>query len=249
MEALSSVVRSWLLGAGLTAAATARRAGVSSSTLHRVLSGQVDPSVGTLREIALACGLDMELATRPMSDPLAAAAARVMLESAYRPPAEPDVELWQHRLLRMAGTENPVELVKVAGVAAAPTRRLGAMLLSGTVTLARLASAGDASQGQWAISGAAGLCLPPSSEVPPAVTILWCEDVRMIMQLLGDTGLRQVSRPDRAVVAVIAAEPELFAGSFSQGIIRYAAPIQIILDCIGQGGAVAAKAIKEAMSW
>jgi len=191
----------------------------------------------------------MELATRPMSDPLAAAAARVMLESGYRPPVGSDVEIWQRRLLRMAGSENPVEIVKAAGIAAAPMHRLGAMLLSGSVTLARLASAGDASRGQWAISGAAGLRLPPSGDVPPAVTILWCEDVRTIMQLLGDAGLRQVSRHDRTTIAVIVAEPELFAGSFSQGIIRYVAPIQIILDCIGQGGAVADNAIKEAMSW
>ncbi len=69
------------------------------------------------------------------------------------------------------------------------------------------------------------------------------------MHLLADTELRQSHRPGRAVLAVIAAEPELFAGSFTEGIIRYAAPIQIILDCVGQGGALADEAIEEAMSW
>ncbi len=69
------------------------------------------------------------------------------------------------------------------------------------------------------------------------------------MHLLADTELRQSPRLDRAVLAVIAAEAELFAGAFNEGIIRYAAPIQIILDCVGQGGALADEATEEAMSW
>jgi hypothetical protein len=84
--------------------------------------------------------------------------------------------------------------------------------------------------------------------VPP-VSILWCEDVRTVTHLLADTELRQSQRPDRAVLAVIEAEPELFAGSFTEGFVRYAAPIQIILDCASQGGALADEAIEEAMSW
>jgi hypothetical protein len=50
-------------------------------------------------------------------------------------------------------------------------------------------------------------------------------------------------------LAVIEAEPELFYGAFTKGFIRYAAPIQIIVDCIAQRGAVADDALKEAMSW
>ena len=122
-------------------------------------------------------------------------------------------------------------------------------MLHGEVTLARVASAGDASKEHWAVSGAAGLYLPPPSAAVPPVTILWCEDVRTVTHLLADTDLRQSQRPDRAVLAVIAAEPQLFSGSFTEGIVRYAAPIQIILDCVAQGGALADNAIEEAMSW
>ena len=67
--------------------------------------------------------------------------------------------------------------------------------------------------------------------------------------LLADTESRSVQRLDRAVLAVIAAEPELFTGSFTEGIVRYAAPIQVVLDCISQGGLLADDAIEEAMSW
>jgi hypothetical protein len=149
----------------------------------------------------------------------------------------------------MATSDDPVDIVKSAAIASGPLHRPGAVLLNGDVTLARVASAGDASKGRWAISGAAGLYLPSPSAAAPPVTILWCEDVKTVTHLLADAELRQSQRPDRAVLAVIAAEPQLFAGSFSEGIVRYAAPIQIILDCIGQGGAVADDAIEEAMSW
>jgi transcriptional regulator with XRE-family HTH domain len=249
MEEVAAMVHGWLESSGLSPAAAARQAGVSASTVHRILNGHVDPSVGTLHEIALACGVQVDLTARPLSDPRAAAAARTLLERGYQPPSEPGVTAWQERLRRMAGSNDPVDLVRAAAVASGPLHRPGAVLLNGEVALARVASAGDASRGQWAISGAAGLRLPlPSAAVPP-VTMLWCEDVRTVMHLLADTELRQSHRPGRAVLAVIAAEPELFTGSFTEGIIRYAAPIQIILDCVGQGGALADEAIEEAMSW
>ncbi len=248
MESVGAAMHTWLAAAGLNASAVARRAGVSGSTVHRILNDAVDPSVGTLREIALACGIDIDLTARPLSDPRAAAAARAMLEDGYVPPADPEVAAWQERLIRSAGS-NPVEIVEAAAAASSPLQRAGAVLLSGDVALARVASAGDASKGRWAISGAAGLYLPPPSSEVPAVTILWCEDARTVAHLLADADLRQTHRHDRAVLAVVASEPELFAGSFTEGIVRYAAPIQIIIDCLAQSGAVAVDAIEEAMSW
>lgn len=249
MEAPGIVVRGWLESSRLSPAAAARRAGVSASTMHRILNDLVDPSVGTLREIALACEIQIDLTARPLSDPRAAAAARALLEGGYEPPSDSEVVAWQKRLPRMAASTSPVAIVKAAAAASGPLHRPGAVLLHGAVTLGRVASAGDASKGHWAVSGAAGLYLPSPGAAVPAVTILWCEDVRMVTHLLADTDLRQVQRPDRAALAVIAAEPELFAGSFTEGIVRYAAPIQIILDCIAQGGALADDATEEAMSW
>ena len=217
--------------------------------MHRILNDAVDPSIGTLREIALACGIDIDLSMRPLSDPRAAAAARAMLESGYAPPADPEVTMWRERLTRSAGSGGPVEIVKAAAAAAAPLRRADAVLLSGDVALARVASAGDASKGRWAVSGASGLYLPPPSSGVPAVTILWCENVRTVTHLLAEADLRQTQRPDRTMLAIVAGEPELFAGSFAEGIVLYAAPIQIIIDCLSQGGAVADDAIGEATSW
>jgi hypothetical protein len=217
--------------------------------MHRILNGLVDPSVGTIREIAIACEIQIDLTARPLSDPRAAAAARALLEGGYEPPSDSEVAAWRERLPRMAAGSGPLAIVKAAAVASGPLHRPGAVLLQGAVTLARVASAGDASKGHWAVSGAAGLYLPSPGDVVQAVTVLWCEDVRTVTHLLADTALRHVQRPDRAVLAVIAAEPELFADSFTEGIVRYAAPIQIILDCIAQGGKLADDATEEAMSW
>lgn len=249
MESVAGKVSAWLADARLSAPAVARRAGVSGSTVHRILNDAVDPSVGTLREIALACGIDIDVASRPLSDPRAAAAARTMLEDGYRPPTDPEVAVWRERLIRMAGSRSPVEIIRAAAAASSPLSRMGAVLLSGDVALARVASAGDASKGRWAVSGAAGLYLPPPSSAVPAATVLWCEDVRIVTHLLADADLRQTHRRDRAVLAIVACEPELFAGSFAEGIVRYAAPVQIIIDCLTQSGTVATDAMEEAMSW
>ncbi len=249
MEGVGALVREMLASSGLTASRVARRAGVSGSTLHRIVNDQVDPSFGTLREVAIACGQHVSLTTTHLSDPLAASAARSMLERDYEPPDDPDVARWRERLPRLAGGADPVEIVKIAARASSPLRRPGGALYSDSVPLARLASAGDASGGRWAVSGAAGLYLPPDGGVAPAVTILWCEDVRAVEHLLVGSGLRPIHQVDRAEVAVIAAEPELFTGSFTHGIVRYVAPIQIALDCISQGGQVADDAIEEVTSW
>lgn len=249
METVAQAVRDWLAASGLNAAAAARRAGVSPSTVHRILNGYVDPSVGTLREVGIACGIDVSLATRPLSVPQAAAAARAILEGASEPPPGSGISAWRERLLRLADSGNPVEIAKAGAAASSPLLRPGAVLFSGPITLGRVASAGDASKGRWAISGAAGLYLPPASSPVPPVTILWCETVRTVVHLLADTDLRETHRRDRAALAVIAAEDQLFEGSFADGIVRYAAPVQIVLDCLTQTGPVADDAIEEARSW
>ena len=240
-------MHSWLEAADLNAALVARRAGVSPSTLHRVLNDHVDPSVGTLTEIALACGFTLNLATAPLSERHAAAAARAMLEEGYTPPDGDDVAIWQRRLVRWAGGDDPVGIVQAAARASSPLHREPAFLFSGEETLVRLASAGDAAGGRWALSGAAGL--DPGSSVAATVTILWCDDPLRVSQMLANSALRATQHASRASVAVLGGEPELFHDTFSVGGVRFAAPIQIVLDCIAQGGAVAKAAIEEVATW
>ncbi|MHB8319620.1 MAG: helix-turn-helix domain-containing protein [Acidimicrobiales bacterium] len=250
MEHMGRVVRRWLEDSGLRAASVARRAGVSASTLHRVLHDSVDPSVGTLEEIALACGFSLELATTQASDRFASAAARSLLEDGYCPPDDPAVVAWEQRLHRWAGDDDPIGLVQAAAAAASPLHREDAVLFAGEETLARIASAGDASNGRWALSGPAGLdpSAPPVSLAPP-VTILWCDDPRQASLMLTESALTSTRQVHRVSVAVVGAEPELFFDAFSVGIVRFVSPIQIVIDCLTQGGAAAKAALNEASSW
>lgn len=247
LAGLGAAVQGWVAASGSTAAAVARRAGVSGSTMHRVLNDQVDPSVGTLREIAVACGLQLVTSTEPLADPAAAAAARLMLEDGYAP-SVPGTDQWVHRLTRQAG-DDPVEIVAAAGQASAPLARDGSRLLAGQVTVGRVASAGAASGGNWALSGLAGFRLPGLWEQLPAPSILWCEDVRRVDQLLADAGLRPTARAGRASLAIVAADKNLFTGSFEREKVRYAAPIQLLLDGFSIGGELAGLARREAQAW
>jgi len=249
MDSVPEAVRKWIADTGLSSNRLSQLAGISQSTMSRVLGGRVDPAVGTLVEIALACGLDLDLATRPSSDPAAARAARAMLEAGF--PADGDAHLsqWRERLTRFSGATDPISLLTTAARYASPLMRPGVELFGGEITVGQLASAGDAAQGLWALSGAAGLTLPEPHEFVPATTILWTQNTRRVVQLLTDSRLERTTRPARATVAVLVAEPALFTHAFTQGIVRYVAPIQLMLDCLAQGGAVAADALAEVESW
>jgi transcriptional regulator with XRE-family HTH domain len=241
------LAKTWADPTNLSVAEVARRAGLSASTVHRILADQVDPSVGTLREIAIACDLDLALDTQPLSDPAAAAAARALLEDGYAP-SLPGVDAWIARLQRRAGSD-PVAVAELAGRCSAPLLRSTTRLFAGVIGIGRLASAGAASGGQWALSGLGGFRLPGMWEPAPAPTILWCEDARVATQMLGDTELVPATRPGRATVAVAEADAALFIHSFENDGVRWVAPIQILLDGFSIGGAAAEFARREARSW
>lgn len=244
---VGGAVRGWVKLSRFSASVVARRAGVSNSTLHRVMNDQVDPSIGTLREIAVACEVELALNTRPLANAAAAAAARVILEDGYSP-SLPGVDLWIERLGRQAG-DDPIQIVEAAGRASSPLLRPGSHLLAGPVEVGRVASAGQASGGKWGLSGLAGFRLPGLWERLPAPTILWCEDVRRVEQLLADADLPRATRPQRTSLAIVEADAALFSNSFEKNRVRYVAPIQIVLDGFAIGGVVADLARREVQTW
>lgn len=246
VEETAATVRTWVARSGLTAQAIAKRAGVSSSTLHRVLHNQVDPSLGTLNEIAIACGLNLDLATHPLGDPAAAAAARTQLEDDYEPSLP--VAAWIGRLDRQVG-DDPVKTVEAAGIASSPLLRPSTVLYTDVFEVGRVASAGAASGGRWALSGMPGFALPGLWEQLPAPAIMWCEDVKRVEQLLADTNPTRTSRPKRAKLAIARADDALFTNGFEHERVQYVAPIQLLIDGFSIGGVIADIARREAMSW
>ena len=233
---------------GLSARQVAARAGVSASTVHRIVNGVVSPSVDTLDNITTACGAGLTMSAAPLATPAAAAGARAILDQLYPADVSPDIELWAARLDAWADGD-PIQIVEEAARASGVLHRPDAVHLSGEATIGRLASAGDASGGRWALSGAAGLDLPSFDEAVPRITVLWCEDPNAIHPLLVDGALRPAPAPHDSTVVVAAAEPDLFIGAFERDRVVYAAPAQIAIDAISVGGDAAGRAREEIRTW
>jgi transcriptional regulator with XRE-family HTH domain len=233
---------------GLSARQVAARAGVSASTVHRIVNGVVSPSVDTLDNITTACGTGLTMTASPLATPAAAAAARAILDPLYPTDVSPDIEHWAGRLDAWADGD-PVEIVEEAARASGVLHRPDAVRLTGETTIGRLASAGDTSGQRWALSGAAGLDLPSFDEAVPAISVLWCEDPSVLQPLLSGGTLRPASAPHHTTVVVAAAEPDLFLGTFERDRVVYAAPIQIAIDAISVGGDAADRAHEEIRTW
>ena len=89
---------------GWTATDVSRRAGINRSTLHRISNGAVEPTLTTLRELAIVHGMDMTVQLRPLSDPDAATAATLLLSATAEPTDDlpTGVLSWMDRLERIA---------------------------------------------------------------------------------------------------------------------------------------------------
>ncbi|NGN92930.1 helix-turn-helix transcriptional regulator [Nocardioides sp. KC13] len=245
---VGSLVAECIERSGLSARQVAARAGVSASTVHRIVNGVVSPSVDTLDTITTACGAGLTMTASPLAAPAAAAGARAILDPLYPADVDADIELWADRIDAWADGD-PVEIVEEAARASGVVHRPGAVLLSGEATIGRLASAGEASGQRWALSGAAGLDLPAFDDAVPRISVLWCQDPSALQPLLAGGSLRPASTPDQATVVIAAAEPDLFLGTFERDRVVYAAPIQIAIDAISVGGDAADRAREEIRTW
>ncbi|MEU6136102.1 helix-turn-helix transcriptional regulator [Nocardioides sp. NPDC047086] len=233
---------------GLNARQVAARAGVAPSTIHRILNGQVSPSVATLHHITAAAGLDLTMSAAPLASSAAAAAARAILDEHYPTEVDAEIDRWADQLDTWADGD-AIQIIEEAARASGVLHRSDAIRLSGEATVGRLASAGDASGARWALSGAAGLDLPSFDETIPRISVLWCEDPSALRPLLAGGTLRPASAPHRSTVVVAAAEPDLFLGTFERDRVIYAAPIQIVVDAISVGGDAADRARQEIRTW
>ncbi|MFJ9392893.1 helix-turn-helix domain-containing protein [Nocardioides sp. NPDC101246] len=247
-QQVGSLVAECIERSGLNARQVAARAGVSASTVHRILNDQVSPSVVTLDNIATACGVGLSMSTAPLATPAAAAAARAILDDRYPADVATVIDRWAERLDTWTDGD-PVQIIEEAARASGVLHRPEAVRFAGEATVGRLASAGDSSGQRWALSGAAGLELPAFDEAVPLITVLWCEDPDAIRPLLAGGALRAASAPHRSTVVVAAAEPDLFLGTFERDRVVYAAPIQIAIDAISVGGDAAARAREEIRTW
>ncbi len=204
-----------------------RRSGVSRSTLKRVKDGTSEPTLSTLREVALALGLDITVTAGPASDPYAAAAARTLIDdSVPENPDDADVVAWLDRFERWNITD-PLTLVSEAGSLQGIAQRQGAQLVAiepgGLVALPELFAQRDS---RWALSGAAAATVI-MGQVVDGPTVVWHDGCAQSPPL--DFG-RKVDHPAEADVIIVPAGATELAGSYSQGPLSFVAPVQLVID-------------------
>lgn len=226
-----------------------RRSGVSRSTLHRIETGVASPTLRTLRELAIAAGVDIDVSIKTLSDPHASRAARFLLDSSFQdvPLTRADQE-WMERLTRVSG-DDPVAIVAQAGHASTVLAAPGAVFVRDSFAPLRLASAGDATGGPWAVSGRAGLeAIAHSADTPLAgPDIVYAVDPHHAWRLLESPAT--TNKHDNAGTIIAPWHDHLGVDVWEVGAVRYVAPLQVLLDCAGLGGEVAETALDIARRW
>ncbi|MET4780646.1 hypothetical protein [Glaciihabitans sp. UYNi722] len=229
------------------------RSGVSRATQRRIDTGESDVTLGTLRELAIAAGLDIALDLVPLSDPEAATGARALLDDTVDTETiSPAAAAWSERLLRLTAdplhqTNNPLEIITEAGRAAAPLNRYGALLFRGEWSDLKLADAGMASRAQWLLSGMSALTALTDESLPTGgVGILYSADPPAVARHL--VHLRP-TRPSTANVVILPLTESVDIDSWQEGPLHFVSPIQAIIDGIGVGGTTAETAFAIARKW
>lgn len=245
---MEHLVERMLKDSGLSASALARRSGVSRSSQFRIETGAVDPGLGTLRELALAAGFDLNVELAPLSDPDAARAARVILDEGYDPSPSRAVSDWVARLKRWVSDGDPVEIVRVAGISSSLLKRRGSSYLTGQVDDLKLASAGASSGAPWLLSGSGVLSrMQETGDGPVAGPyIVYTGDMHRFLRVLDNM---TPARPEKALVVVTEYSVDLESDIWGDGPLRMVAPIQALIDGFGIGGELAEAAERTARGW
>lgn len=229
----------------------ARMAGVSRNTEWSLRRDPSRAKLRTLRELALACGLDIKIDTVAASDPYASAAARVMVGDLPAESVDDQEQLseWVARLERWGPDAAPLQLTEMAASVSAPQNRSGAVFLIGRHDPDRLTSAALASAEPWALSGAPALDsldVEPIPSTSPAV--LWTAVPDVVTGMLLSTH-RKTTVASAANVIVVPLHQAVLIGGASLGGVKLVSPVQAVIDSLGVGGELGVAAHNIAGRW
>lgn len=228
---------------------TARRAGIARSTLLRVSSGKTQPSLTTLQEIALSLGLSANITITPASEPTVAFAVRYMLDETIPEPSPQTLEnisTWAQRFQRWDITQ-PEDLVQKAGQLSNITQRSQARFfapkpsMTPHQTALRAASAADAAQTGWALSGqaAANRLLDTQDKGP---LLLWVQETETTANFLKQSLTEQADFTPTSIVLLPALNGELLGASQEKNL-HYVADLQAVIDLHSLGFSATAQRI------
>lgn len=203
----------------------------------------------------LAGGLDIDVRLTEISDPLAAQAARVILDEEFDLQSvggdASEVEAWVSRLHRWVPDGDPVEIVRAAGRSSSLLRRAGVITLRGSINELKAASAGDFSASPWLISGYGllrriGGTAVAGGDGGGGPIVIYSSEARRIEGLLDHV---TAARHEKADLIIAPYSDDLEQDAWSDGVIKLVAPVQGLIDAFGIGGALGRQAEAIARSW
>ena len=204
-----------------------RRSGVSRSTLKRVGDGTSEPTLSTLREVALALGLDIKVAAHHACDPFAAAAARTLIDASVpENPHNQDILAWLHRFERW-NINDPLTLVSEAGTLQGITHRQDAQFVKlNPRGIAELPELFQQHKTKWALSGAA-VATVIMGQIVLGNSIVWHEPAHDLdVSALGTI----VDVAEDADLILLPATATELVGSYAQDGLNFVAPVQLVID-------------------
>lgn len=204
-----------------------RRSGVSRSTLKRVGDGTSEPTLSTLREVALALGLDIKVAAHHACDPFAAAAARTLIDASVpENPHNQDILAWLHRFERW-NINDPLTLVSEAGTLQGITHRRDAQFVKlNPRGIAELPEFFQRHKTEWALSGAAAATVI-MAQIVLGNSIVWHEPAHDLdVSALGTI----VDVAEDADLILLPATATELVGSYAQDGLNFVAPVQLVID-------------------
>lgn len=240
VASVAAIVDTAIRESGKPVRRIATEAGVSTATVHRVRTGTTDPTLGVLSRVLAACGSALAMGLAPMSDPMAVRAARRLLGWGDTTDAdEPDLRWWMDKMVVATGGRTGVaDIVLEAARGSVPQVREGAALLRSVrlpLTTGRLASAGDAAGGRWALSGDPSFAAGGRQAGVDGRLVLWVEDVERAVQLLSDT-MRRVAAARIAQCVIAPGDADVFDRTRSISRLTWADPLQCAVDAVALAG-------------
>ncbi|BAU97128.1 hypothetical protein N24_2866 [Corynebacterium suranareeae] len=204
-----------------------RRSGVSRSTLKRVGDGTSEPTLSTLREVALALGLDITVDAHHACDPFAAAAARTLIDdSVPENPHNLEILAWLKRFDRW-NINDPLTLVSEAGTLQGIAYRPDAHFVKLHPTgLAELPEFFQQRGIKWALSGAATATVI-IGKLLEGNSIVWHEPAADLD--FSSLGVVVTDVEDADLILVPSTATELL-GSYTQDGLNFVAPVQLVID-------------------
>lgn len=204
-----------------------RRSGVSRSTLKRVGDGTSEPTLSTLREVALALGLDIKVAAHHACDPFAAAAARTLIDASVpENPHNQDILAWLHRFERW-NINDPLTLVSEAGTLQGITHRQDAQFVKlNPRGIAELPELFQQPKTKWALSGAAAATVI-MGQIVLGNSIVWHEPAHDLDASALGTIVDVAEDADLILLPATATE---LVGSYAQDGLNFVAPVQLVID-------------------